>query len=653
MQTKNTITTLRHFYYKRTLLVAFVLYLLNSGLQAGAIADTLYIESDFLADQVAQGKLPSIENRLPTAPMLVDLVAKGRTPGKYGGTLRTMISRKKDIRQMVVYGYARLIGYDHNYELQPDLLLDYEVEDNRKFTFKLRPGHRWSDGHPFTSADFEYWWTDIANNPELSPSGPPAIMRVDDQLPVVTFPDAHTVVYNWSKPNPHFLPALAQARPPFIYRPRHYLENFHQSYAAQERLDEMIEDKRVRSWMALHNKLDNMYKFDNPALPTLQPWATSDKGSKSLTTFTRNPYYHRVDSNGIQLPYIDTVQMSVVGSGLIAAKANAGESDLQARGLDFKDIAILKKGEKDSNNYRVNLWANGVAAQIAIYPNLNYRDPVWRDLLRDVRFRRALSMGIDRNMINRALYFDLGTESNMQALSASPLHNADTGSLWSAFDTDDANRLLDEIGLTEKRADGIRLLPDGRPMRFVIETAGERQEVENALQIIRDTWRDIGIQLVMRPLDRDILRMHVYSGITMASVWFGWDNGIPNAGISPDFLAPTEQEFFAWPMWGQYHQTAGESGEAPDMPEAIELLALSNQWEQASSEDDRTAIWEKMLRIHAEQVYGIGVVAETPQPVVVSTRLKNVPEEVIWAWEPGAHFGIHRIDEFYFDQDGQ
>ena len=66
--------------------------------------------------------------------------------------------------------------------------------------------------------------------------------------------------------------------------------------------------------------------------------------------------------------------MTIVSAGLIAAKANASEVDLQARGLDFPDISILKKGESDGGNYRTLLWANGAASQIAIYPNLNFRE---------------------------------------------------------------------------------------------------------------------------------------------------------------------------------------------------------------------------------------------------------------------------------------
>ena len=138
----------------------------------------------------------------------------------------------------------------------------------------------------------------------------------------------------------------------------------------------------------------------------------------------------------------------------------------------------------------------------------------------------------------------------------------------------------------------------------------------------------------------------------MAAVWFGWDNGIPLPYTSPAYLAPRQQEFFAWPKWGQYFQTAGEVGEPPDMPEAQRLLDLSLEWDQASTTEERIRIWEDMLKIHADQVYGIGILAEAPQPVVVSNDLRNVPEKGVWAWDPGAHFGIHRPDEFFFASAG-
>lgn len=605
-------------------------------------------ESLFWGEEVRIGNLPPIAERLPAEPLVVELESRGRTAGVPGGTLNTMVSRSKDIRQMVVYGYARLVGYDHYYELQPDILLGYDSEDDKKFTLRLRPGHRWSDGEPFTSADFEYWWKDVANNKLLSPAGPPDFLRVEGELPDVSFPDETTVVFEWANPNPNFIATLALARPPFIYRPAHFLKQFHGTYADPEKLAAAVDDARVNSWPALHNKLDNMYKFDNHQLPTLQPWMNSTSGKKIRHLFVKNPYYHRIDPNGVQLPYIDVVEMEIVSAGLIAAKSNAGEADLQARGLDFRDISILRKGEADGSNYKTVLWGNAVASQIAIYPNLNFNDPVWREVLRDVRVRRALSLAIDRDTINKALYFKLAKPGAMTVLPASPYFEQANRDAWASYDVDQANALLDEAGLSDRGPDGIRLLPDGRPMEVVIETAGERQEVENAIQIITDDWRQIGVKLVMRPLDRDILRNRIFSGATMAGVWYGWDNGIPRSYTSPDYLAPRQQEFFAWPKWGQYFQTNGGSGEAPDMPEAVRLMELAHDWDVATTNDQRDAAWTEMLKIHADQVFGIGLLAEAPQPVVVNENLRNVPEKGLWAWDPGAHFGIHRPDEFYF-----
>lgn len=629
----------------RTLISAVMLTLLPLC----ATADPLkMVETPYWQSDVTKGTLDPIEKRMPMVPLVVDLAEKGREFGQQGGTLRTMITRSKDVRQMVVYGYARLVGYDRKYNLVPDILKSVKVAEGRIFVFKLRPGHRWSDGAPFTSEDFRYWWNDVANNAELSPSGPPSFLKVDGEYPRVLFPNETTVIFRWSKPNPGFLPLLAQASPPFIYRPAHYLKQYHEKYADPEKLAKAVAKKKVRSWAALHNKRDNMYKFDNASLPTLQPWVPADTGMESRSLFVRNAYYHRIDTHGVQLPYIDTVEMSIVGSGLVAAKTNAGEVDLQARGLDFNDVAVLKKGESEGGGYTVHLWPNGTASQIAIYPNLNHADPVWQKILRDVQFRRALSLGIDRRMINRALYFGLASEGNMTALPASPFFNEDNLKNYAQYDPDLANKILDDMGFTIRRGDGIRILADGRPMRVLVETAGERQEVENALQIIADTWRDIGIELVMRPLDRDILRQHVFSGQTMAAVWFGWDNGIPTANTSPEYLAPRAQDFFAWPKWGQFYQTNGEAGEPVDMPKPARLMHLALEWEKSDNQAERVAIWEEMLKIHADEKYAIGILAEAPQPVVVSDRLKNVPNVGLWAWDPGAHFGIHRMDEFFF-----
>jgi len=394
-------------------------------------------ETQFWAEEVRNGDLPPITERLPETPLIVDLEAKGRSFGTPGGTLRTMVSRYKDVRQMVVYGYARLVGYTPELDLQPDILRDIEVEEGRIFTLHLRKGHAWSDGSPFTSEDFRYWWEDIANNTALSPTGPPAKLIVDGEMPTIEYPDDHTVRYSWSKPNPLFLPALAGASPQFIYMPAHYLKQFHETYADKAKLAELVAEENARDWAQLHGRRDNLYKLDNPDLPTLQPWRLMTKPPSTRFVFERNPNFHRVDEEGQQLPYLDRVTLEVVDSKLIPIKAGAGETDLQARGLFFKHYTFLRENEERSK-LNTLLWQTARGAHLALYPNLNASDETWRTLLRDARFRRALSLAIDRDEINQIMYFGLAMGGNNTVLPQSPLYKEDYRFKWSAFDPDQA-----------------------------------------------------------------------------------------------------------------------------------------------------------------------------------------------------------------------
>jgi peptide/nickel transport system substrate-binding protein len=622
-----------------------LLPLLAAALLAAPAAAQDYVETPFLKARVQAGELPPVAERLPDAPLVVDLEAKGREPGRPGGTLRTLISRPKDVRMAVVYGYARLVGWNEGYELVPDILERVEAEEDRVFTLHLREGHRWSDGEPFTAEDFRYWWEDVANQPELSPSGPPALMLVNGEPPEFEVIDETTVRYSWPAPNPRFLPALAEARPPFIYRPAHYLERFHIGYAEPTELDARVEASNVRNWAALHNRMDEPYDLTNPELPTLQPWTNTMDRNSQLYELTRNPFYHRVDAEGRQLPYIDRIEMTVAAGGLVPAKTNRGESDLQARGLSFGDAPVLKKGE--DNGYVTRLWTSGYANEMALYPNLNYQDPAWRELLRDARFRRALSLGINRKIINKSLYFGTAREASVAALPASPFFDEARAQAWAEHDPERANALLDELGL-KRGSDGVRRLPDGRKLSVVSETAGERQEELDALELIAEMWAELGVDLVYRPLDRDILRNKVYAGESMMPVWFGWNLGIPTPDAAPTEVAPVEQTTFSWPKWGQHHQTGGEAGEPVDYPPAERLMALYEAWSAADTADARADAWREILGIHAEEVFAIGTVASAPQPVVVSKRLANFPEKGVYAWEPGAHFGVYRIDEIFF-----
>ena len=603
-------------------------------------------ETPSLAKDVAAGKLPPVHERVPQEPSVVSFSGE-RKIGKPGGELRTLIGRSKDIRLLVVYGYARLVAYNEKFEIVPDILKSFDVEEGRIFTFRLRKGHHWSDGAPFTAADFEYWWKDVANHPKLSPAGPPRALFVDGEKPLFEVLDETTVRFTWAKPNPYFLPRLAGASPLFIFRPRHYLSRVHNTYADKKTLKKLLRKHRTRNWASLHNRLDNMYRFDNPALPTLQPWVNTSRPPATRFVAIRNPYFHRVDEQGQQLPYIDKVYMIVADGKLIPAKAGTGEVDLQARNVAFNNYTFLRDNEEEGE-FRVNLWRIAKGSHVALYPNLNINDPEWRKLFRDVRFRRALSMAVDRNVINESLYFGLALEGNKTVLPNSPLYKKKYMMDWAEYDIDAAEDLLDEMGLSETNDDDIRLMPSGRPLEIIVETAGEDSEQTDVLELISESWLELGVKLFIKPSQREVFRNRVFSGEAMMSVWSGLENGVPTADISPDALAPTSQHQLMWPKWGQYYETSTKSGENPPLPAAQRLLALNDAWRNAATTAEREKIWHEMLTIHADNVFSIGVVSGVQQPVVVKNRLMNVPKKGIYNWDPGAHFGVYRPDTFWF-----
>jgi peptide/nickel transport system substrate-binding protein len=599
------------------------------------------VEPPMLRLDVTTGKLPPVEKRLPQQP----LVVRVENLGKHGGTLHSLVGRSRDTRLLVVYGYARLVGYDRNLELVPDLLESYEVQEGRIFTLRLRKGHRWSDGHPFTAEDFRYYWEDVANHKELSPAGPPRDLLVDGEPPKFEVLSDTVVRYSWHKPNPQFLPRLAGASPLYIYRPAHYLKPLHKKYSAQVRKAE-AEGTAKRRWSAVHNRADNLYESDNPDLPTLQPWMNTTRPPADRFVAVRNPYFHRVDESGRQLPYIDRLVLAVADPKLIPAKTGAGEADLQARDIHFNNYTFLKQGEKQ-NDYRTLLWRPGKGSHFALYPNLNVNDPVWRQVLRDVRFRRALSLAIDRSLVNQVLYFGLAIESNNTVLPQSPLFREAYRDRWARYDRKQASQLLDEMGLKRGR-DGLRKLPDGRPLEIIVETAGESTEHTDVLELIRETWREVGIKLFSKPLQREAFRMRIFSGETVMSVWSGIENGLATPDSSPDELAPTSQTQLQWPKFGQHYETGGKSGEAPDLPEVKELARLYGAWLRSGTRSERERAWHAMLELHTEQQFVIGVVSGVPQPVVVRETLMNVPEQGFYNWDPGAFFGIYRPDTFWF-----
>jgi peptide/nickel transport system substrate-binding protein len=269
--------------------------------------------------------------------------------------------------------------------------------------------------------------------------------------------------------------------------------------------------------------------------------------------------------------------------------------------------------------------------------------------LQDVRFRRALSLAINRREINMAVFFGLATPSADTVLPASPLYRPEYAEAWIKHDPDLANRLLDEMGLDKRDSEGFRLLPDGRSAQVIVESSGQGRTESDVLELVTDYWRAIGIDLFIRTSQVDLFRSRVMAGQTMISIWSGIDNGIPTADMNPGNLAPITHSQLQWPQWGMHYETRGEKGSAPNVPAADELMQLYNQWELAATTEQRAEIWHRMLSLYTDNVFSIGIVNATLQPVVVSAKLRNVPAKGLYSFDPTCYFGVYMPDTFWFE----
>ena len=624
--------------------------LLAAGLLGGASGAQAagYQETPYFAADVAAGHLPPIADRLPADPLVINVKGEGKQAGRQGGVLRMLVGESGDARALLPFAYSRLVVYDEQYRLVPDILESFEVADGRVFTFHLRKGQRWSDGSAFTAEDFRYYWEEVANDPKLNPDGLPPALLVNGKPPRVEVIDEITVRYSWEQPNQAFIPALAAAVPLVIYRPAHYLNQFNPKYAGAKAVDRLLAEAKLDSWTDLHRLKDDPLNFSNPEMPTLGPWVNLSRPDSEVYVAVRNPFYHRVDEHGRQLPYIDRVVLIPESKADIPAAVAAGKSDLQATGLGLDDLPLLEAAAK-KGTIRLSLWPSGRGSELALYPNLNSADPVWRGVLRDLRFRRALSLAIDRRAINAALYGGDGKPRANTLLPDSPLFDPDTQKAWAEYDLARAQELMDSVGLKLDKNYGLRRLPDGRLLSLLVATQGSPAELQ-VLRMIQETWRKIGVELMIGAPLPSAFHDRVLAGVTLMSIADGLADGLATPDMDPAEFAPSDEDQLQWPQWGLYQESSGSKGQAIDLPAAAQLATLWKDWRDAGKESDKVKAWRQIVKLAADQLFTIGIVGEVPQPVASNPRLHNLPERDFYNWEPGAYFGLYQPDVFWMEQ---
>ncbi|UCH09434.1 MAG: ABC transporter substrate-binding protein [Fidelibacterota bacterium] len=587
-----------------------------------------------LARKVAAGELPPLSERLPEEPLVIQPDPQA---GVYGGTWHFDVINRRDVNLVYHISNPSFLRWDRDgIRTLPHLCKDFNVSgDGRVWTFHLRKGVKWSDGEPFTIEDVRFWYEDDTMNrdinptprPELQISGESGEVRIVDDLTFqVVFPDS----------NRGFHQNMTTII--LFFGPSHYLKQFHVDHADPIELDQRIKAVGVQKWSELFKRMDRWYDgFYNPDRPTLRPWMLS-KGRSSPNTFVfeRNPYYWAVDTDGRQLPYIDSIMVQVVSNDqVLAMKTIAGDFDFQWRRLDFKDYPLLKENE-ERHDYTLLTWPQDRGSDATLYLNYTCTHPVVGPLLRDRRFRIALSQAINRDELNLLFYKNIGVPRQATAAEVTPYFVPEHAQAYASYDPAEANRLLDEMGLTTRDKAGYRSSPSGESFFLFVETSDlDRVDM---LQIVCEHWRAVGINAEVRVTEGSLLITRTQSGEIMIQCRPHGSFIPPTVSGRSDYIAP---------LYGLWHGTSGQQGQEPT--KEFKQLYLLGEQRRKSDVDEEIVIMKRVYQLYAENVWAIGLVGEVPALLARKNYFMNVPDKSLYSYARGRRLQLSLPEQYWMD----
>ena len=627
---------------------------------------SVYNESPMTKKLVDEGKLPPVSERLPSNPAVFKTM---NGIGEYGGTLRiTCINTDQDwhLRHINAGNLIELppdpgfdavgsvIGVPH----QPGLLESYGMNnDGSVFTATIRKGLKWSDGTPVTTADVRFKIEDILLYTEVTPVAPNWLVWGGGKTEV-TYVDDYTFSFKFAQPYGAFIESEVTLWPGTFQRllvPAHYLKKYHKNYASEQdilafmRVDGYTNIGEWRTWFATKHGLfgcDNTYMDQGHTFPTLNPWVFAEELGNGNYRLERNPYFYMVDHEGNQLPYIDMISKTYVANEEVDNMAIiSGQVDLSCMTISIENFPLYRENEDRGNYYALPLPAyqdqificgfNNVAGVKP--PNItsisgtttvqnpaadsDYDEGLW-EVYGDVRFRRAMSIALNREVFNDTLFLGMGRPAQVAPRLSSPNYEQGMEEAWAQYDPEGAKKLLDEMGMVDRNGDGWRERPDGKPFRmkydyFVITNASTPGS-----ELCKRYWEDVGIQVDLRLVDVTYWFDNLQSNnLNETTTW--WLAG-SNANLLQDwFLGPS-----MWsPMWNRYTQyihspisrDEWENKILPYVPEwQQEMQDLKMQLKAEPNQEMQIEIGTKMWRLQAEWLPMIGVVTDTPSPLILS-----------------------------------
>lgn len=437
--------------------------------------------------------------------------------------------------------YATLVDWDRFQKDFVPLLASWKRVNDLTWKFRLRRGIKFSNGDPITSTDVKYAF-DLAMDPSL-PSGLRDDLQIEGQPFKVTAPDLRTIVIKTAKRYRFVLGVVMSVRiyPKKVFvgqLTKNTLENiklhspkYLSDTVFMDRVQKAIqtgsfskafEDSSEREVFsgAFSNAFFSSYGIGTPPneLITSGPFMLSQVVPNEKVVLTRNPYWFRFDSMGLQLPYLDKVIFRIVSDqDTLQPWLKTKEIDAfeQTKPADY----TVYEDDKKVGGYQVYNLGPLISANM-LYFNLNkFRDPEIAarnnkrvgdtyleseqyTLFNKSQFRCAVSKAIDRNSIIRGAYSGEGVNNWSFATPSSQWYSK--GIKGPDEDLEAARADLKKLGLVETKDEDnqpVLKYPSGKQVQFYIQVPSQnkvRVEIANRL---RDDLARVGIKVVPSPID--------------------------------------------------------------------------------------------------------------------------------------------------------
>ncbi|MCR9113304.1 MAG: ABC transporter substrate-binding protein [Rhodobacteraceae bacterium] len=581
--------------------------------------------------------LPSLAERLPEEPLVVVPYASA---GKYGGELDVLSNATEaGTSDFLSVRHVNLVRYSDDLQtIVPNVAKSWEWNDDfTQLTFKLRKGHKWSDGAPFTSADVKFWHDNLMLDTNIFET-PKDYVTVAGETMTVDAPDDETVVFNLPGPKPgllaHFATHFAQG-----FQPKHFLGQFHpginpdadsyaQSLGFENGYDAIKAYYGNSDWTdtptPMLSKPDLVDGLPKATMPTLEShiYVRDTTEGRYLVA---NPYFHQVDTSGQQLPYISTQDEVYINDNEVRIlKLVNGEIDYKSQSLQLASAPILLENQEKSD-YTIYLRPEITIGAFGF--NVTHEDPGKREAFSNQKFREAMSIAINRDELNEVAFFGQGTPQ--QYVGFSPLPEF-VDQAWltykTEFDPDAAKAMLDEIGMVDTDGDGMRELPSGDKM--VLNLNFSTQGIAGqTVELVSQFWADVGIASVVKEVTPDEYRSAQSANQLDVSMW---RKSQPLAIVlgNNELWVPPYENYFGnrnAMLWAEWMESGGSAGVEPpqwakDMVDDINALQSADQSSQEFKD-----IASRMVKNMTESLLFIGTV-NAPAPIYRNNDLKNFVE---------------------------